>query len=127
MDIKKNIYKIVLGILVIVLLLLCFGKPLGINFTFSFFNILGLFFVLSWLYIFVGLLRFKRWAWGIFLVTLMLIVLTVIISVTLWGLKIDAEELPEALLYMFFWFSLLTISIFCIFTVIRKLIRKYRK
>ncbi len=122
---EKKIYKSIPGILLVIFVISPLGKIFDIYFTPSLINILGLLFAISWLYIIMGLITLKKWAWklllAIFSTTIAMLVFFELLLRLAGGSRINLESLPEGLLYMVFWVSLVVIPVFGISALIRKI------
>ena len=79
-------------------------------------------FMLGYIYVCVGLFRFQRWAFGILFTSMALSFVALFIYIL--GQEIDIKAYFEWLLGIFTWVSIITMSVFGICALIRKLISK---
>ena len=119
----KEPFKTLLGILSAIFALYM-GRMFWVYFLFSFgtpLSILVIPTMLGYIYIAINLTIFKKWAWELFLTIFLLAILVEILFVLVEG---PAGNLIEAFAHYVFWISIISIPVFGISALIRKLTDK---
>ncbi len=73
------------------------------------------------IYIVINLVRFKKWAWQIFVLILLLAIGMDVFYVLIMGVTRITDVFVEFLFYFIFWLSLAILPIFGIIALIRKI------
>ena len=126
MLIKKNTFKIVLGIL-LASLALYLGRVFWIYFLFSFGTILSILVIpamLGYIYMAIELARFRKWAVEVFLFIISLAIFIAILFAIIIGSSKIRKDVIEWFFIMIFWTSLVVIPVFGISALIRRMRNK---
>jgi len=121
----KKISKVLLGVLLGVFALYL-GKVFWIYFLFSFGTIVSALVIpvmLGYIYIGIGLIRFKKWAQCMFFTIVLIAILVEILLVLVEG---PTGNPVEGLSHCIFWVSLVAIPVFGISALIRRMRDKSR-
>jgi len=124
---RNKILRVSLGTLIMIGALYL-GQAFWIYFVISFGTILSIFIIpimLGYIYIAIGLAGFKKWAWGIFLIIITLAILLEILLVFI-HIAFSKKALVEWFYVFIFIVAAITIPVFGITALIRRLKRKVR-
>ncbi len=125
---RREVLRSLLGIL-LAIGALCMGWVFWVWFMLSFGTIFGVWVVpvmLGYIYIVIGLARFKGWAWGMFITIVILAISWTTIDILIGGPDIKLNFM-EGLSHSIFWISLIAIPVFGISALIRKIARRLKE